>query len=1315
MRKCCLPKIKKSKLEKPSLEKSLDFTSHFSSLLKQFKLKDKKLKSKNTPISTTNPDYTLTEPNRKRSEPNRKRSFDTYEQNFLKKEEDKILIEGQKYLIKLYESNHTSLMDRIKNETKNEENNSPKSLKTPKKLEVFPYLNKNDKTKENADIIETLDDNDFIDNTEEKVNETLSNEGRSSSIKNKYGLNLFKKTKYVDPTCMRDFFDKYSKFNAVSRKYILKNDTPSLAFIKSSNEKKIVPNPLGLLRRTGDAEKLNFNFQKVGDNYMNVLSNSLKYSEHLTKLDLNGNRLSNDGVSKIFKVINDNSVLANKLQSIDLSENNFGNQNLEDFILYIQDSNNSLENLNIYGNLIGKENTIRICESLGRYIGHRLNSLNLGKNNIHDDCVPSINSMLKLCTGLRILNLSHNWLHNKPASQIINSLNNNLELKILDISWNLIGDDLTTIPSYEELVNSEIKHPDKNFDNFALNEALGSLKLKLRRNPLLPPIEDKTKKEKNDKNNKEEPNMADEIKEPKKIPSKPKNPSDFAVALGEYFANVSMDLIHLDISHNNINYEDCKLLSEKVKLNHTLLGIHLDGNEMEINALGFINAIEKNSKNNKYFSESQITYGIDKIYQLRKTSIDKVRKIRSKNNCWICDGFREIEFEYVPEKPIEDPNNHLVKIHLNFDNYKSFDMIYNDGKYHMARMCPPGDIYYFFSIDTELIKNEGKEGKNEFKKIPYSSEYINYTFDEEYMEELKNAKEKLTYEIREFRRASLAGNMSGNSNSNLIDLSKLPTTDKSRRKRKSIVLLNTNQNINIKVDTICKMNIKYNNKVIDENYRKFFKFSIPRPEKIINKFIKPRTPWTFPVSIWAYYGYDYNDISNSYLNQCFKFDFDRCQFNKDFKTEEALDDLKLFLKQRYRNIIDCYKYYSSLSGFSVWQITQNNLSEFINHCNDFCDKNYDINNVFLTQKTVCGNLIDKEDRKKKNKNLSDNIVRHQFLNLLVRVSKDKYITVLKTLSDPMEAVRTAFIDHFDEAIKGFEYHKWRQERYYNEKVDNFLKTYLPILDALYLSWAKQKGPTKKETWMVLEEFNNLIQNLVDVNEYPIRENPYIFNISINLQINEIYTDKHLNMFLPEFLEALCRAIDKASPYPPSENKEDWPMSKRKEQPLVNKLENILPVLMKLITHPDYKVLKDKFPIPTKDISTGLYVPNFESQFYKGYKIKTKEENNDLDIKFEEENEEGNEDSENSSSESDASEKENKKKNDNDNGGEAKKDKEIEKNDKGEIIDKKANNDDIINMMRNEIQTEIDNDNSEKNVINDKKTNEENNNIDNNNG
>ena len=1279
MRKCCLPKINKSNNQKPAPIKSVDFSSPFNSMLNQFKLKGKKSKMKPS-INIAHSNYLITELGSKKS-------FDLFD----KKEEDKIYIEEQKYLIKLYDSNHSSLFEKIKNDfaLNNKENKPDQNLKNQKSNDFLPSINSNELENDN---------NNYIDNYEEKRNETLSNESNELSIKTKYGLNLFRKTKYTSPRCMRDFFEKYSNFNTNSRKYNLKNDTPSMAFIKSSNEEKIVPNPLGLLRRSGDSEKLDYNYQKVGDNYMNVLSNSLKYSTHVTKLDFSGNRLSNDGVSKLFKVMNENIVLANQLQNIDLSENNLGNEYLEDFILYLQDSNNCLESLNLYGNLIGNENAKKICENLGRYIEYKLISLNLGKNNIHDECATSICNMLKLCTGIRSLNISHNWLHNKSASQIINTLNNNFELKTLDMSWNVIGDDLITIPSYEELVNSQIKYPEKNFDNFALDEALGSQKLKLRRNPLLPPIDDKNKKEKNDKN-KEAQNPPEEIKEPKKIPTKPKNPSDFAVALGEYFTNESIDLIHLDISHNNINYADCKLISEKVKMNHTLLGIHLDGNEMEINGLGFIMPIEKNAKNNKYFSESQITYEFDKKYKLRKTSIEKVRKIRSKNNCWICDGFREIEFEYIPEKPIDDPNNHLVKIHLSFDNYKSFDMIYNDGKYYMARMCPPGEITYFFTFDAEVVKKEGKDGKNEFKKISYTSDYISYTFDNEYMEELKNAKQKLTYEI-------IKGASTVNNSNNTGDSSPLPSPDKLRRKRKGIISLNTSDNITISVDTMSKIHVNYNTNVIDENYRKLFKFCIPRPEKIINKFIKPRTPWSFPISIWAYYGYDYNDVSNYYLNQCFKFDFDRCQFQKDFKTEESLDELKAFLKERYRNLIDCYKYYSSLSGFSVWQITQNNLCEFINHCNGFCDKTYDVNNVFLTQKTVCGNLTDKEDRKKKNKNLSDNIVRHQFMNLLVKVSKDKYITVLKTLSDPMEAVRKAFEEHFDNAIKGFDYHKWRQERYYNEKVDNFLKTYLPILDALYLSWAKQKGPTKKEVWMLLDEFNNLVQNIVDVNEYPIRENPYIFNMSMNLQINEIYTEKHLNMLLPEFLEALCRVIDKSSPYPLNENKEDWPLERRQKQPLIDKLENILPVLMKLITHPDYKILKDKFPIPTKDISTGLYVPNFESQFYKGYKIKTKGENNDLDIKFDEDNENSNEESENNSEES--------KKN-GENKKEEEKEKEKEKNDKGEIVETKGeneknekNNDEILNLMRNEMTSDA---NNEQNDLNGEKKNKENENKD----
>ena len=1197
MKKLSLPKIENGNKNYSLPKKTHSFANPFNSLLKKYKLK--KLDSERNESVKNNGRYMLTEPS---IEP--KNKFSDTVRSLLQKEESKLLIKGQKYLIKLYKNDYSSLIDSMKKDIQKSLNKLPKI--NPEKSANLPSLTiqtemdtekKEEKKEEPQNEIEY-----------DLENETLTSE--SFAQKSKYGFNKFKQSNYVTSSCMRDFYVKYSNYNIFSRKYFVESDTPLLAFIKSTNEEKLIPNPLGLVKRSGDQRKLEYNYQKVGDEYVKALSNSLIYSENFETIDLSGNRLSNDGVNKLFKIINENKKLVRNLKSVNLSENNLGTENLEELILFLKDADNVIEELNLYGNLIGDENTVKICESLSASRECKIILLNLGKNNIHDESVPSICKLLEFCSQIDILNLSHNWFHNKPAAKIISTILNFCpELKILDISWNCIGDDLVIIPSYEELANSQIRHPDKNFDNFALEEALGSLKLNLRRNPFLPPLDEKggKKEDKNKKNNQAQQDGKEEIKEPKKIPVKPKNPSEFAINLGEFFCKTNTELIHLDISHNNINYIDCKLLSEKVKNNHNILGIHLDGNEMEINALGFIIPIEKNSKGNKYFSESQITYGINNNYSLRKTSIEAIRRIRNKNNCWICDGFREIEFEFKFKVKKENPNNHIVKIHLSFDEYKPFDMIYNEGVYHMARMCPPGNIHYFFTCDTEVIKPEDIEGKAEFKKIGYAKDHINFTFDNEYMEELKNLKERLHYEIKE-----------SNNSQNDLDKAKDKEICSSS---KNIISINTDKDISISVDTVCKMNIKYNPKIIDENYRKLFKFSVPRPERNLNKFIKPRTPWSFPISIWAYYGYEYNDVPESYLKQCFNFDFERCQFFKDFKTEESLISLKYFLRERYRDIIDCYKYYSSLGGMSVWQITQNNLTEFISHCNDFCNKQYDINNVYLTQKTVCGSLIDKEDRKKKNKNLSDNIVRHQFMNLLVKVSKDKYITILKTISDPLEAVHIAFENHFDNAIKGFNYHKWRQERYYNEKVDNFLKTYLPIFDALYLSWAKQKGPTKKDVWMTLDEFNNLVQSIVDVNEYPIRENPYIFNMSINLQINEIYTDKHLNMLLPEFLEAISRAIDKASPYPPAESKEDWPMEKRQNQHLVEKLENVLPILMKLITHPDFKILRDKFPTPTKDLSTGLYIIDYENQFYQGYIIKVTKKEKPLEINYgEKENE-----------------------------------------------------------------------------------------------
>ena len=1048
---------------------------------------------------------------------------------------------------------------------------------------------------------------------------TEANKQKTNIINNSEGFEEFSQTRYVNPNCMLEFYNKYAKFDSLNRKYHSTKKTPSWTFIESSNEEKIVPNPLGLLRRSGKEKLLSIPNHKVGDTYMKVLSNSLRYSRHLNKLELSGNRLSSLGTSKLFKSLNFNKELSYNLKKINLSENKIGSNNIDDLIEFINEPKCILEDLNIFGNYLGDKNIIKLCEAISSNASYRLTSLNIGKNNIHDDSINSLCQVVNNCSNLNLLNLSHNWLHNSQVAKIIKELSTNNELKVLDLSWNNLGDDLIALPSYEQMVNNELNHPDRLFNNFSINEALYTNKLNLRVNPLLPQIDtnDNNKNKDDKKNDKKEPAKTeaapDVYKEPKKIKEKAKDPSSFAFALGDLFEKNQTALIHLDISYNNLNYPDCKLIAEKSKLNHSILGLHIEGNSMEINCLGFITPKDKEKKNfeRKYFAYSHINYPMNRDYDLRKTKIEPIRKIRGRNNCWICQGFREVQFEYVPEEPIADPSNHLVKLHLDFDDYKPFDMIYNGNKYQIIRMCPPGEVKYFFTVDTKPVKKEGPKGINKFFEIKNKHEYINFSFDNEYMEELNNIRAKLLYEQEDEEDSEELNNDKNHDKKNDDINNNIETTVEEKndnlntenQKLFNITML-PEKDISIEVNTICKVTVKVNKNVINEEYRKTITFCEPRPEKIINKFIKPRTPWIFPNSIWAYYDYEYNDVSESYLDKCFEFDFNRCQFNKEFKEDDLYTRLKSFLRERYRSIIDCYKYYASISGYQVWQITQNSLSDFINKCPGLCDKNYDINNVYLQQKVVVGNIIDKEDKKKKNKNLSENnLVRHQFMNLLVKTAKDKYVTVLKTTKNLFDAVQMAFEQHYDPVLKGFEYHQWRKDRYYNEEVDNFMKTFLPLLDALYLSWAKQKGPTKKDVWMDLDEFNSLVQNIVDINEYPIRDNPFIFCQSIKLQINEVHNDKHLNMMLPEFLEALSRTIDRANPIPPNENKEDWPMEKRQEQPLINKLENVLPTLIKLITNPEFKNLKEKFPMPLKDLITGLYTPNFENPFYLGYVIK----------------------------------------------------------------------------------------------------------------
>jgi len=78
-------------------------------------------------------------------------------------------------------------------------------------------------------------------------------------IVNNLSMNVdlnFQGTKYAANESVVDFYKKYHQINEVERKGCLEKPTPSFAFIKSTIKNKLIPNPIGLLKRKGDEKKI---------------------------------------------------------------------------------------------------------------------------------------------------------------------------------------------------------------------------------------------------------------------------------------------------------------------------------------------------------------------------------------------------------------------------------------------------------------------------------------------------------------------------------------------------------------------------------------------------------------------------------------------------------------------------------------------------------------------------------------------------------------------------------------------------------------------------------------------------------------------------------------------------------------------------------------------------------------------------------------------------------------------------------------------------------------------------------------------------
>ena len=115
MKKLYLPKINQIEKNNSQPKKKHAFNNPFYSQLRKYKLKRKDLYMPES--NTDRGKYLLTEPFKEE-----KNNFNDTITSLLQKEENQILIKGQKYLIKLYRNDYSSLIDSMKKDVEKSRN-----------------------------------------------------------------------------------------------------------------------------------------------------------------------------------------------------------------------------------------------------------------------------------------------------------------------------------------------------------------------------------------------------------------------------------------------------------------------------------------------------------------------------------------------------------------------------------------------------------------------------------------------------------------------------------------------------------------------------------------------------------------------------------------------------------------------------------------------------------------------------------------------------------------------------------------------------------------------------------------------------------------------------------------------------------------------------------------------------------------------------------------------------------------------------------------------------------------------------------------
>lgn len=326
----------------------------------------------------------------------------------------------------------------------------------------------------------------------------------------------------------------------------------------------------------------------------------------------------------------------------------------------------SVESLNLRSNRLREGGALKLINAISPY----LRELNLSENKLGDQSVSALanaladpDSLLEtlglekaltrnehVCTllaalhenkHLKSLNLARNGLGILTAKALKTFLARNIGVETLDLHWNSLNGPAAVLALSGLAANSHLRVLDLSWN------ALG-------RSPLVSSALSRVVKE-------------------------------------------NSTLQHLDLSNNYLTSSDIDLVAEGLRSNHTILGVHVEGNEGVQDAMGFLQPDSRRRKD------------IDGHLSPRMMSRVAYRSVKKPAEaCWLCNKWQETAFHWdrkdiIGQKRGKIDSDGVPLLHLDIDHYQPCAMEEQfNGGWKVVRALPRHTVKFFFTSQGQV-------------------------------------------------------------------------------------------------------------------------------------------------------------------------------------------------------------------------------------------------------------------------------------------------------------------------------------------------------------------------------------------------------------------------------------------------------------------------------------------------------------------------------------------------------------------------------------------------------------------------------------